>query len=443
MSFLSLLLIALGIHFKHLEIASANLNLYLVPLSLGIAAIALCFCTGKRTRSKVKLVRTPGVFLLGIVGVGLLQDTFTDHPPEFHAVLIYLMGFIIFYTTLLLLQFSKLEFPRVFKCLTLVSLLSTALLILQTGVSTSFDSVPFFSKIGLISDQVGDITEIVEVRGRGLARSIIDYAIHNFIPFFWCFYSLRYGRSLRRIRYLFLFSILVIGALISDTDGFTVGILAALGVYAIEKLSAWRRVSFAKIAGGTCALAALIFFGIPYIATAAIYAESAVSSSIVARLYLWSSGLSMFVDRPWSGVGLGKFSDFLMEYQPYLFVNYQHPAVSAHSWLFDFLATGGLPALVFFAAFMFMTYREARYSCRVANTITDRVLFLSFVGYLAMGLFGNIHLFTLDYYFISAFIHSRYLDIRSNETQRAQAVYQSQSTIVPGSIDSGHVSNFR
>lgn len=403
------LLIIFGIHFKYLEIASIGLNFYVILLFL---AISIMFMRAAIRRNGVKeffILPLPAVFLFLIALLGLIQWVFGSPPPNVKTVLVHLSACLVFIASFQMFRITKVDVYSIFKLMLIMSLCSTLFVILQTQVSASFDIVPHLEQIGVAKIYHPELLNpLVGVRGRGLGLTVGDYAMHNFVSFFFCVFMALTSRMRKRILYFLCLLLLLTGMYISNSESVYLGILAAISVYFLGEKTKLMYIGFGKLLLVALAIFLVVWLVLPYFCYVSEHGEAVSTSSVVDRLYLWSVSLSMFCENPLTGIGLGNFPKYMEGYSPYIFVQGSVTPRSAHSMIFDLLAGGGIIGLILFLGYLVSVGLRARHCVKHYGSPKDKILYMSLIAYIVMGLFGNIHTFGLDLYFLGAFIEHRY-----------------------------------
>ncbi|MFC1738358.1 O-antigen ligase family protein [Planctomycetota bacterium] len=409
------LLFIFGLYFKYIEFARIRLNIYIIILFLALMVLPLRALIKTYTSPEKLKLRLPHIFLLLISVLALFQCFFLQRTPNFSVTLIFLSASVIFLVTVESLHAGRIDVNSIFKLLLTMSLCSTVFVILQTQISPVFDVAPHLNRLGLATIYRAErVQALVGVRGRGLGITITDYAMHNFIAFFFALFMLLKCQSYRKMKYFVVFAVLCAGIIISNTASVFCAIAAAFVVWFLEKVSRWKLVSFSNLLFIFMVACIVICIFFPFFSQATRYGEDITSSSVASRLYMWSVAVSMFLENPLAGIGLGAFPQNAHIYLPHFFVKGNYSGISAHSMYFDMLAGGGIVGLTLFLGFLITVGIRARNNAKYTDSLEDKILYLAFIAHIVMGLFVDIHIFAFDLYFIGALIQYRY-ELLKNE----------------------------
>jgi O-antigen ligase len=159
------------------------------------------------------------------------------------------------------------------------------------------------------------------------------------------------------------FALQAAATLATFSRGALVG-LAALAVWAI----ATRRVPVFGVLAGIATTVVLILIALlfwsPLINERLESKENVQGENASSRLAFWDATIRMWYDRPVTGVGPGRFSEKAPDYVRNSGSSLKNPV--AHNSYLEILAENGIVAMVFFLAYLWVSWRSLRRSRRTA-----------------------------------------------------------------------------
>jgi hypothetical protein len=343
------------------------------------------------------------LFLLFICSQYFLYQGGLSNPQmSKNLVLIYITAMLVFVSTYYALQLKPIEYQKIYDYFIVMSVVSSAFLLIQTYLSIGVYPQDWFISLGLADsgDKLDQGFYLTQIRGVGIGRSITDFASHNFLAVFAALAGFFKYEGKKKALYAFAASLIIIAVMRNNSQGAILGFASAFFIFGLRKLKLPLQVG-----GIALALWLLLPRIYVFLIDASSFGQNYYGSSAVARLYIWSKAVSMFVSSPIYGVGIGNQVSTMVNIDPYYYVNYSYGAITLHSWAFDILAFGGIIGSVLFCMFLIKTYQASIADIKDRTLFSqDMVLPYTLVSYIVFGLFTNVHYMAYDFYVISAMI---------------------------------------
>jgi putative inorganic carbon (HCO3(-)) transporter len=201
--------------------------------------------------------------------------------------------------------------------------------------------------------------------------------------------------KLERLVAIGLVPTLMVGIVLTGSRSGTLGLVTVIG------LLAWRfrrkRLSMAVLV--VLLLATMVAAPGQYWSRTGTIVDYEQERAAQSRIELWKAGLHMFADHPLTGVGQGNFLWISPRYTDNYFQIWTGQGYVAHNIFIQFLAEGGLQTLLFFLAFLGVTFRALRKAQRLLGSRDDDLkgfgaaVEIGLIGFLVAGFFlSSAHL---------------------------------------------------
>ncbi len=170
------------------------------------------------------------------------------------------------------------------------------------------------------------------------------------------FHKIGSRKMWERLAGIALVPLLMVGVILTGSRSGTLGMATVLG------LLAWRfrrrRLSMAVLV----VIVALAVVAAPahYWSRTSTIVDYQEERAAESRIQLWNAGLRMFMDYPLTGVGQGNFIWISPKYTHNYYRIWTGQGYVAHNIFIQFLAEGGLQALLAFLVFLGLTFRGLR-----------------------------------------------------------------------------------
>jgi hypothetical protein len=356
------------------------------------------------------------IILFGYLVVnGILNGTLISSTTY-----IYLTGLMLLITIIYIMIEYRINVEIVFKTYLFLSLLSSFVLLAQTIGGANAYLFDLAAKTGLAdpNESIVHGRDLLQKRGSGLSLTITDFASHNFIALYYAFYQFRENDGLNKIYYLISLVVISIAVWVNDSSAAILGVgIAILSIVAIKKHVKLRFIL------ATFILGLILPHAIKFILDATIWGQEYYGSPIVSRFYIWSKALSVFMQSPVIGAGLGNNLQSMHELGPLFFVNFYSADIAIHSWIFDILSALGLIGLLIYIIFITNIMKQI-IEIKKSNTKHGSILFLVLISNLVFGLFSNIHYMTYEYYLLAAYSYVVYANTKPQTREFIRRAYQ-------------------
>ncbi len=401
---------------KYVEIVSLELNIYM----LTTAVVAMVLLLSPRI-PPLFLHSSFGTFLpvtalagLGVLGILQAHVLGLGTRPSYYILFIVKAAYIL--VSVGLLCHLRNLVGVVTRLFTIISIFSAVIWLVDVSPYTFLDQY----------DLVEPISHESIKHGVGVSRVMSGFVIHLLVAFFIAL-SVFLSRSRNRWPWGIVSAFLLVVILLARVDAGKLAILAGAYSYVVVR---WFPGVASRPWTTAMFILTTIVVGSYTVAILAFTVGDMGNFSLLSRLYLWDIAYQMFLSSPFFGIGMGAFE--FSEYVPKLIFDLEQlGSRSAHSDIFELLATGGVIGLSLYLVFCFATLTLAVRNARQSASAFDLGMMSAFVAIFSIGMYGSIYSHSLTLYTISAIIITRTLRRRS--LTWGQAAFNSRGGV--GAVD--------
>jgi hypothetical protein len=411
-----ILLIIFSSHLKYVELGASNLSLYHIILVGILIVYGIRRSIGEKYPRYVYIDKMQNRTIIALIAYLIINGSINGSLFSAYTY-IYLSGFALLLTVTYVLTISEIDIKAVYNTYLTVSVISSVFLLLQTLGGVDIFLFDIIAKLGLAdpNESIVHGRELLQRRGNGISLTITDFASHNFLAIFYAYSRIQRVKKVQRIIYSAALFILLWAVWVNSTSAAFLAIgLALVVLYSINNAIKTRMiivlVTFILI------LPQLYTFLI----TASTWGQEYYGSPVVSRLYVWSKALKIFSYSPVIGVGLGKNIQMMPQFDPLFYVNFGSVNISVHSWFFDILSALGIVGIALYLRFLTNIFKQILL-INSWDPKDGQILLLSFISYLVLGLFSNVHYMTYEYFLMAGFVYAGFI-----RCQYEQVVTQDQ-----------------